>query len=192
MRRYETFVIIDPDISQEQRDLLLERVKELITQMNGILVFEDVWGERRLAYEIRKRERGYYVRLDYCGEAKLVNEIERFFRIDDRALKYMTVLLDQYADLEKVKAEQAAAESKRELERAAAETQAREAAAAESKRELERAAVETQAREAATASPVEEAEEEAQAEAESEPEVPAADVDESAEETTPSEKKEEA
>jgi small subunit ribosomal protein S6 len=170
MRRYETFVIIDPDISQEQRDLLLERVKELITQMNGILVFEDVWGERRLAYEIRKKERGYYVRLDYCGEADLVNEIERFFRIDDRALKYMTVLLDQYADLEKVKAEQAAAESKRELERAAAETQAREAA---------------------TASPVEAAEE-APAEAESEPEVPAADVDESAEETTPSEKKEEA
>jgi small subunit ribosomal protein S6 len=170
MRRYETFVIIDPDISQEQRDLLLERVKELITQMNGFLVFEDVWGERRLAYEIRKRERGYYVRLDYCGEAKLVNEIERFFRIDDRALKYMTVLLDHDADLEKVKAEQAAAESKRELERAAAETQAREAA---------------------TASPVEAAEE-APAEAESEPKVPAADVDESAEETTPSEKKEEA
>ena len=189
MRRYETFVIIDPDISQEQRDLLIERVKELITQMNGFLVFEDVWGERRLAYEIRKRERGYYVRLDFCGEADLVNEIERFFRIDDRALKYMTVLLNHDADLEKVKAEQAAAESKRELERAAAETQAREAAAAAP---VEDAAAETQTREAAAASPAEDAEEETQAEAESEPEAPAADVDESADETTPSEKKQEA
>ena len=121
MRRYETFVIADPDITQEQRDLLLDRVKELIGQMNGMLVFEDDWGEKKLAYEIRKKERGYYVRFDYCGGAELVNEIERFFRIDDRALKYMTVLLDKDADLEKIKEEQAAAETKRELEKAAAE-----------------------------------------------------------------------
>ena len=120
MRRYETFVIIDPDISREDLDALVDRVNELITQMDGFLVFEDDWGERKLAYEIRKKERGYYVRFDFCGMAPLVSEIERFFRIDDRALKYMTVVLDKDADLEKVKEEKAAAESKRELEKAAA------------------------------------------------------------------------
>ena len=180
MRRYETFVIVDPDISQEQRDLLLERVKELITQMNGILVFEDHWGDRKLAYEIRKKERGYYVRFDYCGGAELVNEIERFFRIDDRTLKYMTVLLNQEADLEKIKEEQAAAESKRELEKAAAEKQASEEAAASPVEES--AAVEEKEGE----------EKEAQEDAESAPEAAASDADESAEETIPAEKKEEA
>ena len=180
MRRYETFVIVDPDISQEQRDLLLERVKELITQMNGILVFEDHWGDRKLAYEIRKKERGYYVRFDYCGGAELVNEIERFFRIDDRTLKYMPVLLDQEADLEKIKEEQAAAESKRELEKAAAEKQASEEAAASPVEES--AAVEEKEGE----------EKEAQEDAESAPEAAASDADESAEETIPAEKKEEA
>jgi small subunit ribosomal protein S6 len=178
MRRYETFVIIDPDISQEQRGLLLERVKELITQLNGMLVFEDDWGDRKLAYEIRKKERGYYVRFDYCGGAELVSEIERFFRIDDRTLKYMTVLLDQEADLEKIKEEQAAAESKRELEKAAAEMQASEEAAASS---VEAAAEEKK-----------EEEKEAQEGAESAPEAAASDAYESAEETTPAEKKEEA
>ena len=118
MRRYETFVIISPDISQEERDPLIERVKELITQMDGFLVFVDDWGERKLAYEIRKKERGYYVRFDYCGMAPLVNEIERFFRIDDRSLKYMTVLLDQDADLEKVQEEKAAVESRKAAENA--------------------------------------------------------------------------
>jgi small subunit ribosomal protein S6 len=118
MRRYETFVIISPDISQEERDPLLERVKELITQMDGFLVFVDDWGERKLAYEIKKKERGYYVRFDYCGMAPLVNEIERFFRIDDRALKYMTVLLDKDADLEKVREEKAAVESRKAAENA--------------------------------------------------------------------------
>jgi small subunit ribosomal protein S6 len=175
MRRYETFVIIDPDISQEQRTLLLERVKEMITQLNGFLVFEDDWGDRKLAYEIRKKERGYYVRFDYCGGAELINEIERFFRIDDRALKYMTVLLDKDADLEKIKEEQAAAESKRELERAAAEKAREEEAAALS---LAEAAAEEK--------------EEARPEAESAAGASASDADESAEETIPSEKKEEA
>jgi len=179
MRRYETFVIIDPDVSQEQGGQLCERVKELIAQMNGILVFEDDWGERKLAYEIRKKERGHYVRFDYCGGAELVNEIERFFRIDDRALKYMTVLLDKEADLEKIKEEQAAAETKRELERAAAEKQAQEEAAAST--------VESATDAAADDEPAE-----ARQEAESELEATASDADEPAAETTPAEKKEEA
>jgi len=118
MRRYETFVIIDPDLSQDQRDQVIQRVEELIGQMDGFLVFTDDWGERKLAYDIKKRSRGYYVRFDYAGLSPLVNEIERFFRIDDRALKYMTVLLDKAVDLEKIKAEKAEAASKAEIEKA--------------------------------------------------------------------------
>jgi small subunit ribosomal protein S6 len=102
---------------------LIERVQELIAQMDGFLIFVDDWGERKLAYEIRKKERGYYVRFDYCGMAPLVNEIERFFRIDDRALKYMTVLLDKDADLEKAKEEKAAIESGKTSESASEEKQ---------------------------------------------------------------------
>jgi len=125
MRRYETFVIIDPELSQDQREPLISRVEELISQMEGFLVLTDNWGEKKLAYNIKKKGRGYYVRFDYCGLAPLVNEIERFFRIDDRALKYMTVLLNGNADLEKIKAEKAAKET------AAAEAAAKETAAAE-------------------------------------------------------------
>jgi small subunit ribosomal protein S6 len=122
MRRYETFVIIDPDISPENREPVLERVKELIAQQDGFLIVEDVWGERKMAYEIKKKERGFYVRFDYCGLAPLVNEIERYFRIDDRALKYMTVVLDKDVDLEKVKEEKAALESQRQSEAALQDT----------------------------------------------------------------------
>ena len=118
MRRYETFVIVDPDLSQDQREQVIQRVEDLITQMDGFLVFTDNWGERKLAYNIKKRSRGYYVRFDYCGLSPLVNEIERFFRIDDRALKYMTVLLDKAIDFDKVKEEKAEAESKAAIEEA--------------------------------------------------------------------------
>jgi small subunit ribosomal protein S6 len=112
MRRYETIIIIDPDLSAENREPVLERVKDVIAQQGGYLAFIDDWGTRKLAYEIKKKERGDYLRFDFCGTAAVVDEIERFFRIDDRVLKYMTVLIDKNADIEKIKEEVAAAEIK--------------------------------------------------------------------------------
>ena len=175
MRRYETFVIIDPDITTEQREPVLERVRELVTQQDGFLVFEDVWGERKLAYEIKKKARGYYVRFDYCGLTELVNEIERFFRIDDRALKYMTVLLDKNVDLEKVKEEKAAVESQREPEPVTQEVPEE----TETAELVQEPAAEKQEENLAPAPPAEEV-------------APASDATEPAETTTPVEKKEEA
>ena len=114
MRRYETIVIVDPDLSNEQRLPVFERLKDLIVQQGGFLVIVDEWGDKRLAYEIKKRSHGYYVRLDFCGTGALVNEIERFFRIDERVLKYMTVLLDKDADVERIKEQMAEAEAEAE------------------------------------------------------------------------------
>ncbi len=112
MRRYETIIILDPDLSEEMREPVLKRVQDVIGEQGGYLVLLDDWGSRKLAYEIKKKERGYYVRFDICGTAEVVDEIERFFRIDDRVLKFMTVLLDKTVDLEKIKEEVAAAEKK--------------------------------------------------------------------------------
>ncbi|GAG47291.1 unnamed protein product, partial [marine sediment metagenome] len=109
MRRYETIFIIDPDLSEEGRTPIFERLKDLFPQHNGLLVMVDEWGAKKLAYEIKKKSRGYYIRLDYCGTGILVNEIERFFRIDDRVLKYLTVLLEKDVDVENVKQEMAKA-----------------------------------------------------------------------------------
>ena len=122
MRRYETFVIIDPDISEEQRAPVIERSTDLITRENGLTIKVDDWGTRKLAYEIKKKPRGYYVRLDYCGTAAIVDEMERFFRIDDRVMKYMTVLLDKDIDVEKIKEDLAREKAEQEASAAAAES----------------------------------------------------------------------
>jgi small subunit ribosomal protein S6 len=126
MRRYETIFIADNDLSEEDRSPIFEKLKDLIQQHSGLLVMVDEWGSKKLAYEIKKKVRGYYVRLDYCGSGILVNEIERFFRIDDRILKYMTVLLDKDVDIEAVKEEIARAEEIQtdETESSEAETDA--------------------------------------------------------------------
>ena len=108
MRRYETIIIMDPDLPDEKQEPVIKRVEETITQQGGYMALIDDWGTRKLAYAIKKKERGHYIRFDFCGTGAVVNEIERFFRIDDSVLKYMTVLLDNKADIEKIKEEVAA------------------------------------------------------------------------------------
>jgi len=119
MKRYETIVIIDPDLSKEAEAPILERLNDLIPQYKGFLIETDDWGTKKLAYDIKKKNRGHYVRLDFCGDGALVQEMERFFRIDDKVMKFMTILLDEDADLEAIKADQA--EKTAAKEQAAAE-----------------------------------------------------------------------
>src|SRR5512145_639820 len=111
MRRYETFIILDPDLSEDLRRPVIDRVKDVMAQMGGTLLRVEEWGSRRLAYTIRKKERGYYVRFDFCGSGQLVGEMERFFRIDERVLKHMSVLLDSEPNLERIQEEMAKAEA---------------------------------------------------------------------------------
>jgi small subunit ribosomal protein S6 len=181
-------VIIDPEIPEQDRSGLFDRLGELITGQSGYLVECDEWGTRKLAYEIKKKPRGHYTRLDYCGSGELVNELERNFRIDDRFLKYMTVLIEKEVDVEALKeaaaqkeAEEAAARAEKEA--AEAEKKAAEEAAAtaesESPAETEAPAAESgEATEAAPqAEPAAEAAPETEDEAKAETETPASSGD---------------
>lgn len=144
MRRYETIAIIDPELSEDDRRPVLDRVEGLIPQQDGLLIETDQWGGRKLAYEIKKKVRGFYVRFDYCGTGALVNEIERFFRIDDRVLKYMTVLQDDRINIDEIKEQIAAAAAaeaaKKEQVRKAAEKPAEAPAAEAAKKAAEKPA----------------------------------------------------
>ena len=113
MRRYEQIVILDSDLSEDERSPVFGRLKELIPQYKGFLIGIDEWGQKKLAYEIKKKPRGFYAQVNFCGFGDLVDEMERFFRIDDRILKYMTVLLDKEADVEAIKAEMAEKEAQK-------------------------------------------------------------------------------
>lgn len=144
MKRYETVVIVDPDLAEEDRNALVDRVRELIEREKGFLVEIDEWGGRKLAYPINKKPRGHYYRLDYCGGGPLIHEMERSFRIDDRVMKFLTVLLEEQVDIEKIQAEIAQAAAEREAAETPAETEtASETEASEKKQPAEAAAEET-------------------------------------------------
>jgi small subunit ribosomal protein S6 len=111
MRSYETVFIANDELSEEQRQPLFDKLKGLVSEDQGMLVKFDEWGHKRLAYEIKKHTRGYYVLMEFCGDGALVKEIERNMRLDDRVLKYMTVLKDKAVDVEAVKADIEAAKA---------------------------------------------------------------------------------
>ena len=110
MRRYETVFIVNPSLSQEESQPLFDKLTDLIVAHQGLMVKFDEWGQKRLAYEIKKQTRGYYILLDFCGNGSLVKELERNMRLDDRVLKYMTVCVTKDVDEEAIRTEIKAAE----------------------------------------------------------------------------------
>ena len=98
MKRYETIFITFPDLADEDQQNVFGKIKDLIPQEGGTLLNFDEWGLKNLAYEIKKQTRGYYAYIDYTGDGAVVNELERVMRIDDRVIKYMTVLTDEEFD----------------------------------------------------------------------------------------------
>jgi len=93
MRKYETVIISDPDLQDQARADLLDKVRNIIARENGILLDVDDWGSKKLAYEINKKLRGHYFCLTYGGTGDLVKELERILKLSDDVMKYMTILL---------------------------------------------------------------------------------------------------
>jgi small subunit ribosomal protein S6 len=117
LRRYETILIAHVDLSEDELSSLITRYSAIITGQKGILVKVERWGKRRLAYLIKKQARGFYILIDYAAESAAVNELERNLKINDKVLKFMTVLRDEVVDpvaLEKEIAEAAQKTEKKE------------------------------------------------------------------------------
>ncbi len=91
-REYETIYIMRPDIDGESAEKLGQRVQEVVLKEKGTLTKVELWGRRRLAYDIAKQKRGVYVYLKYLGDGRVVSEVERSLRLSDGVLKYQTVL----------------------------------------------------------------------------------------------------
>ena len=128
MNRYENITIIDADVGEDDKKALLERIESQITKRNGTLLAFDDWGMRKLAYEIRKKKQGQYVRTDFCGTGEIIDAIEQMLRHDLRVLRFMTIRLEENVDPEALKS--GSAEESGEQESKAEET-APETAAAE-------------------------------------------------------------
>ena len=95
MRDYEALYILRPDMTDEDYTAAVEKFNALIQANGGEVVKTDVWGKRKLAYEIEKLREGYYVLVTFKAEPELPQELERNFRITDSVLRYLVTRLPE-------------------------------------------------------------------------------------------------
>lgn len=93
-REYETIFIVRPDSEVDTIREVNNRVRRVINDASGKLLRVENWGKRKLAYEMKKNNKGIYLYWRYLANPDLIFEIERNLRMLDAVLRYMTVKVD--------------------------------------------------------------------------------------------------
>jgi len=119
LRKYETILIANADLRDDEQATLISRYSGIITGQKGILIKGDCWGKRKLAYPIKKQTRGIYILFEYAGKGAAVDELERNLKIDDKILKFMTILKEDGVDPVQLEKELAELKQKKEDEKKA-------------------------------------------------------------------------
>jgi small subunit ribosomal protein S6 len=103
MNIYENIIIMNAAISDEEAEAAVTKIKDLVTGQGGEVLKVDVWGRRKLSYEIKKQKKGLYVLLIFKAPSATVKKLEDFYKVSDTVLKYMVVKLEkkQVQELEK-------------------------------------------------------------------------------------------
>lgn len=91
MRPYEAMVILKPDLDPETLQAVQNRLTSVITDNGGQITHIDPWGKRRLAYEIKGYNEGFYVVIKFQGEPGITVELERIMRITDAVMRFLVV-----------------------------------------------------------------------------------------------------
>ena len=94
MTNYEVMFILDPALEDDKKEAAVEMVKEIIAA-EGEVGNVDVWGLRKLAYPIQKKNEGYYVVIEFQAGADLPKELDRRLRISDACIRHMIINKDE-------------------------------------------------------------------------------------------------
>jgi small subunit ribosomal protein S6 len=93
MRTYELVVIFDPSLEMEQVENDLQKLNEMMTA-NGLPRRWERWGKRRLAYEIKGRQYGYYALAVFDMNRQQVSELDRWVRLNITIIRHLLTLVD--------------------------------------------------------------------------------------------------
>ena len=94
MRKYEVMIIIDPDTDERQVEPTLDNYLKVITGDGGTVDGVDIWGKRRLAYEIRKKPDGIYAVVNLTAEPAAVQELDRQLGINESIMRTKVLRAD--------------------------------------------------------------------------------------------------
>ena len=95
LRQYEVMVILDPDLDERTVAPSLDTYLNVVRQSGGSVETVDIWGKRRLAYEINKKVEGYYVVLQARAEPQAMDELARVLSLADEVIRHKVLRIPE-------------------------------------------------------------------------------------------------
>ncbi|NVM95945.1 MULTISPECIES: 30S ribosomal protein S6 [Arthrobacter] len=87
MRPYELMVIIDPEVDERTVESSLQKFLNVITTDGGTIEKVDIWGRRRLAYEIKKKSEGIYAVVNFTAAPATAQELDRQLGLNETIMR---------------------------------------------------------------------------------------------------------
>ncbi len=105
-KMYESAVIINAALEEDQIQSIISHIKELISSNDGEITDIEDWGRKRLAYMIKKSKIGYYIIFQFNAYPQIISTLEKFYKLDENILRYLSIKLTKNAleQIEKNKA----------------------------------------------------------------------------------------
>ena len=94
LRRYELIYLVHPEAEDGQIGRMKDRVSQVLTDFNALVIKREDWGKRKLAYEIEKVNKAYYRYLEFVSKPAMIAELERVLRLVDVVIRYQTIRLE--------------------------------------------------------------------------------------------------
>jgi len=94
---YESAVLINAALEDEQIQSIVSHIKEIILNSDGKIIDIEDWGRKRLAYVVKKSKIGYYVIFRFNALPDVNLKLERFYKLDENILRYLTIKLSETA-----------------------------------------------------------------------------------------------
>lgn len=95
MRTYEALFIIQPNALEDEIQTIVQGAEKLVTEAGGAIVRSEVWGKRRLAFEVKGFQEGVYVLIRFQAPTEVVDKMEASFRLNELVIRWLVVHFDE-------------------------------------------------------------------------------------------------
>jgi small subunit ribosomal protein S6 len=94
VRNYEAMYILRPGLEEEALNAAIARFEDVVKNNGGEIIKTDLWGKRRLAFEVNDTTEGYYVLMNFKSPSGASQELERILRIQDDVVRHLVIRKD--------------------------------------------------------------------------------------------------
>ena len=97
MNNYETVLILNPVLSEDQVKESMDKFKNLLNSYKGELISSEMWGLKKMKYLIQNKKTGFYALFEFKSNPEVISNLEVELKRDERVMRFLTVKLDKHA-----------------------------------------------------------------------------------------------